>query len=59
MPRRGFVPRREVAPDPIYRSTLLQRLINKVMERGKKGKAVPSDRHNATSLSLRGLLQTM
>jgi len=39
MPRRGFVPRREVAPDPIYRSTLLQRLINKVMQRGKKSKA--------------------
>lgn len=39
MPRRGFVPRREVAHDPIYRSTLLQRLINKVMERGKKSKA--------------------
>lgn len=39
MPRRGFVPRREVPPDPIYRSTLLQRLINKVMERGKKSKA--------------------
>ncbi len=39
MPRRGFVPRREVNPDPIYRSTLLQRLINKVMERGKKSKA--------------------
>ncbi len=39
MPRRGFVPRREVAPDSIYRSTLLQRLINKVMERGKKSEA--------------------
>ncbi len=39
MPRRGFVPRREVAPDPIYQSTLLQRLINKVMEKGKKSKA--------------------
>ncbi|MGQ9463475.1 MAG: 30S ribosomal protein S7 [Candidatus Fervidibacter sp.] len=39
MPRRGFVPRREVSQDPIYRSTLLQRLINKVMERGKKSKA--------------------
>ncbi|MFN4178699.1 MAG: 30S ribosomal protein S7 [Armatimonadota bacterium] len=39
MPRRGFVPRREVSPDPIYRSTLLQRLINKVMEKGKKSKA--------------------
>ncbi len=39
MPRRGFVPRREVNPDPIYRSTLLQRLINKVMEKGKKSKA--------------------
>ncbi len=39
MPRRGFVPRREVPPDPIYQSTLLQRLINKVMEKGKKSKA--------------------
>ena len=39
MPRRGFVPRREVPSDPIYGSTLLQRLINKVMERGKKSKA--------------------
>lgn len=39
MPRRGFVPRREVVPDPIYRSTLLQRLINKVMEKGKKSQA--------------------
>ncbi|MER3500753.1 MAG: 30S ribosomal protein S7 [Candidatus Fervidibacterota bacterium] len=39
MPRRGFVPQRDVPPDPVFRSTLVQRLINKVMERGKKTKA--------------------
>lgn len=39
MPRRGFVLRREVSHDPVYHSTLLQRLINKIMEQGKKSKA--------------------
>ncbi|MCL6547376.1 MAG: 30S ribosomal protein S7 [Alicyclobacillus sp.] len=37
MPRKGPVPRREVAPDPIYGNKLVARLINKVMEDGKKG----------------------
>lgn len=39
MPRRGFVPRREVIPDPIYHSEILSRLINTVMLNGKKGLA--------------------
>jgi small subunit ribosomal protein S7 len=39
MPRRGFVLRREISPDPIFNSTLVHRLINKVMEQGKKSKA--------------------
>jgi small subunit ribosomal protein S7 len=39
MPRRGGVPKREVLEDPIYKSKLVTRLINKVMKDGKKGKA--------------------
>ncbi|MBX5435862.1 MAG: 30S ribosomal protein S7 [Alicyclobacillaceae bacterium] len=37
MPRKGPVPRREVAPDPVYGNKLVARLINKVMMDGKKG----------------------
>lgn len=36
MPRRGPVPKREVPPDPVYDSTLVTKLINKVMKDGKK-----------------------
>lgn len=36
MPRRGHVPRREVAPDPVYGSQMVTRLINKVLLSGKK-----------------------
>lgn len=39
MPRRGSVPRRPVAPDPVYGSELVARLINKVMWDGKKSLA--------------------
>ena len=39
MPRRGFVPKREVLPDPIYGSKLVSKLINNVMLDGKKGVA--------------------
>lgn len=39
MPRRGFVPKRDVIPDPIYNSKLVSRLINNVMYSGKKGVA--------------------
>ena len=37
MPRRGFVPKRDVLPDPIYNSKLVSKLINSVMYDGKKG----------------------
>ncbi|GAX89325.1 30S ribosomal protein S7 [Effusibacillus lacus] len=37
MPRKGPVPRREVLADPVYNSTMVTRLINKVMMDGKKG----------------------
>lgn len=39
MPRKGFVPKREIIPDPIYNSTLVTRFINKLMNKGKKGTA--------------------
>ncbi|RKD67555.1 SSU ribosomal protein S7P [Sinobaca qinghaiensis] len=39
MPRKGPVPRRDVLPDPIYKSKLITRLINRIMLEGKKGKA--------------------
>ena len=39
MPRRGFVPKRDVLPDPLYDSKLVTKLINNVMLDGKKGVA--------------------
>lgn len=39
MPRRGGVPKRDVLPDPIYRSTVITKLINQIMLDGKKGVA--------------------
>ncbi len=39
MPRRGFVPKREVLPDPLYNSVLVTKLVNSIMYDGKKGVA--------------------
>ena len=39
MPRRGGVPKREVLPDPIYKSVVLTKLINQIMLDGKRGTA--------------------
>ncbi|MDR2530181.1 MAG: 30S ribosomal protein S7 [Oscillospiraceae bacterium] len=39
MPRRGNVPKREVLPDPIYKSVLVSKLVNSIMLDGKKGVA--------------------
>ena len=39
MPRRGGVPKRDVLPDPIYTNKVVTKLINQVMESGKKGTA--------------------
>ena len=36
MPRRGNVPKREILPDPIYGSTVVAQLINKILLDGKK-----------------------
>ena len=39
MPRRGRISKRDVLPDPLYNSKLITKLINNVMEDGKKGVA--------------------
>ncbi len=39
MPRRGFVPKRDVLPDPVYNDKVVTRLINNIMLDGKKGVA--------------------
>ena len=39
MPRRGNVPKREILPDPVYNSVLVTKLINSIMQDGKKGVA--------------------
>lgn len=36
MPRRARVTKREIAPDPLYQSVTVAKIINKVMTRGKK-----------------------
>ena len=39
MPRKGPAPRRELMPDPIYRSVLVTQLANKVLLSGKRSTA--------------------
>ena len=36
MPRKGPAPRRELMPDPIYRSVVVTQLVNKVLLRGQR-----------------------
>ena len=36
MPRRGAAPRRELMPDPVYKSVLVTQVINKILMHGKK-----------------------
>jgi small subunit ribosomal protein S7 len=39
MPRKGPAPRRELTPDPVYRSVLVTQLVNKILLRGKRSLA--------------------
>lgn len=39
MPRRGYIAKREVPPDPIHNSRMATMLVNKIMRDGKKGLA--------------------
>jgi small subunit ribosomal protein S7 len=36
LPRNGPAPRRELVPDPVYRSVLVTQFVNKVLSRGKR-----------------------
>jgi small subunit ribosomal protein S7 len=36
MPRNGPAPRRDLQPDPVYRSVLVTQFVNKVLSRGKR-----------------------
>ncbi len=36
MPRKGMIPKREITPDPVYQSALVQKCINSIMSEGKK-----------------------
>ena len=36
MPRKGPAPRRDLMPDPVYRSVLVTQLVNKILSRGKR-----------------------
>ena len=36
MPRNGPAPRRELRPDPVYRSVLVTQIVNKILSRGKR-----------------------
>ena len=37
MPRKGYIAKREVLPDPLYKSKIVTKLINNIMYDGKKG----------------------
>lgn len=39
MPRKGHVAKRDVLPDPVYSSKIVTKLVNNIMEDGKKGVA--------------------
>ena len=39
MPRKGFIVKREVLPDPMYNNVVVTKLINNIMLDGKKGVA--------------------
>ena len=39
MPRKGYIAKRDVLPDPIYNSKVVTKLINNVMLDGKKAVA--------------------
>ena len=39
MPRKGPAPRRDLMPDPIYRSVLVTQIVNKVLLHGKRSTA--------------------
>src|SRR5438270_11399507 len=39
MPRKGPASRRDLMPDPVYRSVVVTQLVNKILQRGKRSVA--------------------
>lgn len=39
MPRKGYIAKREILPDPIYKNKIVTKFINQIMLSGKKGTA--------------------
>lgn len=39
MPRKGHISKRDVLPDPVYNNKIVTKLVNNIMEDGKKGVA--------------------
>lgn len=37
MPRKGYIAKREILPDPIYKDIVVAKLVNNIMQAGKKG----------------------
>ena len=51
MPRKGPPPRRELMPDPIYRSVLVTQFVNKVLVRGKRSTVIAATLTTHVSLT--------
>jgi len=54
MPRKGHIAKREVAPDPIYGSTLVTKFVNSLMWGGKKSTAQGIFYTSMSNLEARG-----
>ena len=54
MPRKGHIAKREVAPDPVYGSTLVTKFVNSLMWGGKKSPAQGIFYTSMTNLEQRG-----
>ena len=54
MPRKGHIAKREVAPDPIYGSTLVTKFVNSMMWGGKKSTAQKIFYESMTNLEQKG-----
>ena len=54
MPRKGHIAKREVAPDPVYGSTLVTKFVNSLMWDGKKSTAQAIFNTSMTNLEQRG-----
>ena len=55
MPRKGPAPRRELMPDPVYRSVLVTQMVNKVLRMYQDQGLIALDGHDITIRDMAGL----